>query len=70
MLRERALFTVQERAGHKARVFITGSADGFGNGAAKTRLAKGHDAVVHVRSEHLGCQPSGNSWPTAARSPR
>ncbi|WP_044319739.1 SDR family NAD(P)-dependent oxidoreductase [Pseudomonas amygdali] len=35
----------------KARVFITGSADGLGQAAAKTLLAQGYDVVVHVRSQ-------------------
>ncbi|MCL4182071.1 MAG: SDR family NAD(P)-dependent oxidoreductase [Burkholderiaceae bacterium] len=37
-------------AGRKARVFVTGSADGLGHAAAKTLLADGHEVVVHVRS--------------------
>lgn len=37
--------------GGKARVFITGSADGLGHAAAKTLLAQGHDVIVHVRSQ-------------------
>ena len=36
---------------HKARVFITGSADGLGYAVAKTLLDQGHDVVVHVRSK-------------------
>src|SRR5262245_11361412 len=35
----------------KARIFITGSADGLGHAAAKTLLAEGHQVIVHVRSE-------------------
>ncbi|WP_233236977.1 SDR family NAD(P)-dependent oxidoreductase [Bordetella sp. LUAb4] len=42
--------TAQQRAGRKARIFITGSADGLGHAAAETLLAQGHDVVVHVRS--------------------
>lgn len=38
-------------AGGKARVFITGSADGLGHAAARTLLAQGHEVVVHVRSQ-------------------
>lgn len=34
----------------KARIFLTGSADGLGLGAAQTLLAEGHEVVVHVRS--------------------
>ncbi|WP_221622609.1 hypothetical protein [Burkholderia sp. Bp8990] len=41
----------QQGAGRKARVFITGSADGLGHAAAKTLLSRGHDVVVHVRSK-------------------
>lgn len=36
--------------GSKARVFVTGSADGLGHATAKTLLAQGHEVVVHVRS--------------------
>ena len=35
----------------RARVFITGSADGLGHAAAKTLLSQGHEVVVHVRSQ-------------------
>ncbi|HEX6017110.1 MAG TPA: SDR family NAD(P)-dependent oxidoreductase [Burkholderiaceae bacterium] len=41
----------QQAADRKARVFITGSADGLGHAAARTLLAQGHDVVVHVRSQ-------------------
>lgn len=40
-----------DRAGGKARVFVTGSADGLGYATAKNLLAQGHDVVVHVRSQ-------------------
>ncbi|WP_020230083.1 hypothetical protein [Acidovorax sp. MR-S7] len=40
----------QRGLGGKARVFITGSADGSGHAAAETLLSQGHDVVVHVRS--------------------
>ena len=40
----------QQGAIPKARVFITGSADGLGHAAAKTLLEQGHEVVVHVRS--------------------
>ncbi len=43
--------SARQGAGRKARVFITGSADGLGRAAAKTLLADGHEVVVHVRSE-------------------
>ncbi|MGC4028959.1 MAG: SDR family NAD(P)-dependent oxidoreductase [Steroidobacteraceae bacterium] len=36
-------------AGRRARVFITGSADGLGHAAARALLAHGHEVVVHVR---------------------
>ncbi|EMD98902.1 daunorubicin C-13 ketoreductase [Stutzerimonas stutzeri NF13] len=39
-----------QRGAGKARVFITGSADGLGHAAARTLLAEGHEVVVHVRS--------------------
>ncbi|MGB7789687.1 MAG: SDR family NAD(P)-dependent oxidoreductase, partial [Terrimicrobiaceae bacterium] len=35
----------------KARIFITGSADGLGYAAAKTLLTDGYQVVVHVRSQ-------------------
>src|SRR3954451_6903412 len=35
----------------KARIFITGSADGLGHAAAKTLLADRYQVVVHVRSQ-------------------
>ena len=35
----------------KARIFITGSADGLGHATAKTLLADGYQVVVHVRSQ-------------------
>ncbi len=38
-------------AGGKARVFVTGSADGLGHATARTLLAQGHEVVVHVRSQ-------------------
>jgi len=37
-------------AGRKARVLVTGSADGLGHATARTLLADGHEVVVHVRS--------------------
>lgn len=43
--------STQRGAGRKARVFITGSADGLGHAAAETLLAQGHEVVVHVRSQ-------------------
>lgn len=37
-----------------ARIFITGSADGLGQLAAKTLVAQGHQVVLHARSEQRG----------------
>jgi NAD(P)-dependent dehydrogenase (short-subunit alcohol dehydrogenase family) len=34
-----------------SRIFITGSADGLGHGAAKELIAAGHEVVVHARSD-------------------
>jgi NAD(P)-dependent dehydrogenase (short-subunit alcohol dehydrogenase family) len=34
------------------RVFVTGSADGLGRATAQTLLDRGHEIVVHARSEH------------------
>ena len=39
----------QRGTGRKARVFITGSADGLGHAAAKTLLSQGLEVMVHVR---------------------
>jgi NAD(P)-dependent dehydrogenase (short-subunit alcohol dehydrogenase family) len=39
-----------------ARVFITGSADGLGQLAAKALIAKGHQVVLHARNEARGEQ--------------
>lgn len=36
---------------YKARIFITGSAEGLGHAAAATLLAEGYEVVVHVRSQ-------------------
>lgn len=36
--------------GRRARIFITGSAEGLGHAAAGTLLAQGHEVVIHVRS--------------------
>lgn len=40
----------EDKTLEKARIFITGSADGLGYAAAETLLAAGHEVVVHVRS--------------------
>lgn len=37
-----------------ARVFITGSADGLGQLAAKSLIAQGHQVVLHARNEMRG----------------
>ena len=37
-----------------ARIFITGSADGLGQLAAKTLIAQGHRVVLHARNEKRG----------------
>jgi NAD(P)-dependent dehydrogenase (short-subunit alcohol dehydrogenase family) len=34
-----------------ARIFITGSADGLGQMAARTLIAQGHEVVLHARNE-------------------
>src|SRR3954451_18145123 len=37
-----------------ARIFVTGSADGFGRLAAQTLLDDGHEVVIHVRNSSRG----------------
>ena len=37
-----------------ARIFITGSADGLGQLAAKALIARGHQVVLHARNERRG----------------
>jgi short-subunit dehydrogenase len=37
-----------------ARIFITGSADGLGQLAAKTLITQGHRVVLHARNEKRG----------------
>jgi NAD(P)-dependent dehydrogenase (short-subunit alcohol dehydrogenase family) len=37
-----------------ARIFITGSADGLGQLAAKALVAEGHEVLLHARSESRG----------------
>jgi len=39
-----------------ARIFITGSADGLGQLAAKSLIAEGHQVVLHARNETRGQQ--------------
>lgn len=49
--RKESSMPISPGTAHKARVFITGSADGLGYAVAKTLLDQGHDVVVHVRSK-------------------
>jgi NAD(P)-dependent dehydrogenase (short-subunit alcohol dehydrogenase family) len=37
-----------------ARIFITGSADGLGQLAAKALVDEGHEVVLHARNEKRG----------------
>lgn len=37
-----------------ARIFITGSADGLGQLAAKALIAQGHQVLIHARNEKTG----------------
>src|SRR5215203_4117150 len=37
-----------------ARIFITGSADGLGQLAAKSLIDQGHEVVLHARNEQRG----------------
>ncbi len=37
-----------------ARIFITGSADGLGQLAARDLISKGHEVVLHARNENRG----------------
>ncbi len=53
-----------------ARIFITGSADGLGQLAAKSLIAQGHQVVLHARNEKRGQEalekvPGGESVLTA-----
>jgi NAD(P)-dependent dehydrogenase (short-subunit alcohol dehydrogenase family) len=47
-----------------ARIFITGSADGLGQLAAKALIAQGHQVVLHARNEKRG-QESLDKMPGA-----
>ena len=47
-----------------ARIFITGSADGLGQWAAKALIAQGHQIVLHARNEKRG-QEALNKVPGA-----
>jgi NAD(P)-dependent dehydrogenase (short-subunit alcohol dehydrogenase family) len=42
-----------------ARIFITGSADGLGQLAAKAMIARGHQVVLHARNERRGQEALG-----------
>ena len=44
-----------------ARVFITGSADGLGQLAAKALIRQGHDVVLHARNAQRGKQALDNN---------
>jgi NAD(P)-dependent dehydrogenase (short-subunit alcohol dehydrogenase family) len=44
-----------------ARVFITGSADGLGQLAAKSLIKQGHDVVLHARNAQRGKQALDNN---------
>ena len=44
-----------------ARVFITGSADGLGQLAAKALIAQGHQVVLHARNEERGQEALRNA---------
>jgi NAD(P)-dependent dehydrogenase (short-subunit alcohol dehydrogenase family) len=39
-------------SGARARIFVSGSADGLGRETARTLLDAGHEVVVHVRGRH------------------
>jgi NAD(P)-dependent dehydrogenase (short-subunit alcohol dehydrogenase family) len=43
-----------------ARIFITGSADGLGQFAAKALIAQGHQVVLHARDEKRGIDALDN----------
>jgi NAD(P)-dependent dehydrogenase (short-subunit alcohol dehydrogenase family) len=44
-----------------ARIFITGSADGLGQLAAKALIRQGHDVVLHARNAQRGKQALANN---------
>src|ERR1043166_1906388 len=53
----RELEILSERSEHirqMARIFITGSADGLGQLAARALIARGHNVVLHARNEKRG----------------
>jgi NAD(P)-dependent dehydrogenase (short-subunit alcohol dehydrogenase family) len=43
------------------RIFITGSTDGLGRGAAGVLIGDGHDVVLHARSD-TAATVSGGYW--------
>src|SRR5215213_4975813 len=45
-----------------ARIFITGSADGLGQLAAKALIAQGHQVVLHARNENRGVNAVDPGW--------
>ena len=47
------------------RIFITGSTDGLGRGAARALMGEGHDVVLHARSRERAAALS-NLAPDAA----
>lgn len=48
------------------RVFITGSTDGLGRGAAVTLMREGHQVVLHARSKERAAAAFANLAPRAA----
>jgi NAD(P)-dependent dehydrogenase (short-subunit alcohol dehydrogenase family) len=48
------------------RIFITGSTDGLGRGAAVTLMREGHQVVLHARSEERAAQAFADLAPHAA----
>jgi NAD(P)-dependent dehydrogenase (short-subunit alcohol dehydrogenase family) len=46
-----ALPTASAKDARMRRIFITGSTDGLGRGAAETLIAEGHEVVLHARSK-------------------
>ena len=54
-----------------ARIFITGSADGLGLGAAQALLEDGHEVVVHTRSSErlTALRELLGPWPPVVLTP-
>jgi short-subunit dehydrogenase len=42
-----------------SRIFITGSTDGLGRGAATVLMGDGHDVVLHARTRQRAAALSG-----------